>query len=448
MTASSLGRAWAPLLAATLFSALAVSVADNGVYVADYGVDVSYPMHTHEVSKNYHWLPHNVDSSLEIPPEHAGRTVQRFGDRQTEYERLIKGCADHYGPKGFLCYENENDRIAMNMRQPQSMVNYTKLGFTKIKAPEAVFKLIQEFWQANRHRALEESWPKGNTYVNHWEGRSLMASVEDQTLVGGGEVLKQQIWGAARDTIQEWTGQRLAECSLYGVRIYEEGAVLATHVDRLPLVSSAIINVDQDVDEPWPLEVIGHDGKAHNVTMEPGDLVLYESHSVLHGRPFPLKGRFYANVFVHFEPIGKLGEESIPQGGLPPYVVPDSPQAPVWWRENPEGWKLLETHDFTTGTTEAHRVATKQDYGLLNKILEADPSLANAKDGNGWTPLHEAVIATSEAIVELLIESGADVNAVTNGGETALSLATEYKGEDHSLVTLLKSLGAKMGSEL
>ena len=41
-------------------------------------------------------------------------------------------------------------------------------------------------------------------------------------------------------------GQQLAECSLYGIRIYKEGAVLATHVDRLPLVSSAIINVDQD----------------------------------------------------------------------------------------------------------------------------------------------------------------------------------------------------------
>jgi hypothetical protein len=53
--------------------------------------------------------------------------------------------------------------------------------------------------------------------------------------------------------------------------------------DRLPLVSSAIINVAQDVDEPWPLEVIGHDGKAYNVTMEPGDLVLYESHSIIHG---------------------------------------------------------------------------------------------------------------------------------------------------------------------
>jgi prolyl 4-hydroxylase len=29
--------------------------------------------------------------------------------------------------------------------------------------------------------------------------------------------------------------------------------------------------------------VIGHDGKATNVTMVPGDLVLYESHSFIHG---------------------------------------------------------------------------------------------------------------------------------------------------------------------
>ncbi len=30
--------------------------------------------------------------------------------------------------------------------------------------------------------------------------------------------------------------------------------------------------MDQDVDEPWLLEVYGHDGKATNVTMEPGTM--------------------------------------------------------------------------------------------------------------------------------------------------------------------------------
>lgn len=100
-----------------------------------------------------------------------------------------------------------------------------------------------------------------------------MISVEDSKLRGGGSALKQHIWSAARDTIQEWTGEELTQCSLYGVRVYYEGSVLAPHVDRLPLVSSAIINVAQDLDEPWPLEVVSHDGKAHNVTMEPGMLL-------------------------------------------------------------------------------------------------------------------------------------------------------------------------------
>lgn len=78
-----------------------------------------------------------------------------------------------------------------------------------------------------------------------------MVSVEDSKLRGGGRGLKQHIWNAARDTIQEWTGEELTECSLYGIRVYTEGSILAPHVDRLPLVSSAIINVAQDLDEPW-----------------------------------------------------------------------------------------------------------------------------------------------------------------------------------------------------
>ena len=129
-----------------------------------------------------------------------------------------------------------------------------------------------------------------------WDSPTFMLDVGDEKLHGGGNKLKNMIWEASRHALQDWTGQELTPTSLYGIRKYTEGAVLATHVDRMPLVTSAIINVAQDVDEPWPLEVYGHDGRAYNITMEPGEMILYESHSVLHGRPFPLKGRYYANV--------------------------------------------------------------------------------------------------------------------------------------------------------
>ena len=92
-----------------------------------------------------------------------------------------------------------------------------------------------------------------------------------------------------------------------------------------------------------PLEVYGHDGKATNITMEPGDMVLYESHSVIHGRPFPFKGNFYANVFVHFEPLGPLdpNDEGTydPNLDIPPYVIPDSVWEKEWMKTNRQGWR-------------------------------------------------------------------------------------------------------------
>ena len=182
--------------------------------------------------------------------------------------------------------------------------NYTDTGFKKIQAPPELMALLTAFWEKNKDKEQKENWFTGNTYTNSWDAPTTMVSVENKNLRGGGHILKQALWDAAKSTMQEWTGEEVTPCSLYGIRVYKEGAVLATHVDRLPLVSSAIINVAQDVDEDWPIEVIGHDGKAHNVSMAPGDMVLYESHSILHGRPFPLKGRFYANIFIHFEPTG------------------------------------------------------------------------------------------------------------------------------------------------
>jgi len=216
-----------------------------------YGVDVSFPIHRATVSSNYPWLPHNVDPSNHQAPSYLkDLPLQIMGDRQIFYDDIIQGCRDKYGQRGRLCDSTEADRIAMNLRQPQSMQNYTSYGFKKIRCPDKVYKLLKEFWDKNKHNKKAENWNAGNTYSNHWESMTYMVSVEDAGLRGGGSFLKKTLWEAARETIQEWTGQELSDCSLYGIRIYEDGAVLAPHVDRLPLVSSAIVNVDQDVDEP------------------------------------------------------------------------------------------------------------------------------------------------------------------------------------------------------
>ena len=243
----------------------------NDVY--DYGVDTSFPIH------------------------HRTKAGTHFGNR---YRSLMKGCYDTFSQRE--CDVNEDARIEMNLQQPKNQYNYTEIGFKKLKVPENIWKIIQEFWEENKHKEKLEKWPRGNTYVNNWESPTYMVSFEDKSLRGG-IAMKDQIWTAMKPIISEWTGKELVATSLYGIRVYKDKAVLATHVDRLPLVSSAIIQVAQNINEPWPVEVYSHDGKAYNVTMSPGEMVLYESHTVLHGRPFPLNGTFYANIFVHFAPI-------------------------------------------------------------------------------------------------------------------------------------------------
>jgi prolyl 4-hydroxylase len=293
-----------------------------------------------------------------------------------------------------------------------------------------------------------------------------MVSVEDTSLRGAGNNLKRHIWDAARDTIQEWTGEELTDCSLYGIRVYTEGSVLATHVDRMPLVSSAILNVDQDVDEPWPIEVYGHDGNAYNITMEPGDMVLYESHSLLHGRPFPLKGRFYANIFIHFEPTGHSlrheaheaalqasrgkqdnhphgGHEAEMSDGLPPYIKRGTIEEERWKRSHPGKKKSsAEKDSFTTGSTPAHVAAQTGDVEQLNSVIETMAHLLDAKDVNGWTPLHEGARGGHESVVRLLVNKGASINERNTEGATPLYWSIKQNGVDHPVSQFLMELGA------
>ena len=246
----------------------------DGYHTEGYGVDVSFPMH-YDIEKGT-W----------------GAKI---------YDEFINGCGDKYNLRS--CRSNEESRMAMDRDQIPRQRNFTELGFAKLRAPKAVYEAAREFWDLHRETQTSESWPPGNTYVNHWVADSTMCSFEDRRLQPLGFKTKDIIWDQARPILEAWTGQKLKPTSLYGIRSYFRGAILATHVDRLPLVTSAIINVDQDVDEDWPIEVVGHDGVAYNVTLKPGDMALYESHTVLHGRPFPLKGNFYANLFVHFIPV-------------------------------------------------------------------------------------------------------------------------------------------------
>lgn len=287
------------LLLLSVVSAQSESGAVNGE--GHYGVDVSWPMQ-HDIDnkryKNY------MDGCYQQGYKNYEKRVDGLYQKIDEKDKGKKDASKKYK---IACNHAEQDRLEMNLNQPKEMQNYTHAGYAKVQIPSKVIDLLKNFWEKNERYVWPEFWNDGNTYVNHWEAPTYLLDIGKHDLPHSFATQEYNtIIQSVQDVLESWTNQRLVLTSAYGIRMYGEGAILAPHVDRLPLVSSAIINVFQrNVTEPWPLEVIGHDGIAHNLTSEPSDMILYESASIIHGRPYPLmgEGAVYGSLFVHFEPL-------------------------------------------------------------------------------------------------------------------------------------------------
>ena len=80
--------------------------------------------------------------------------------------------------------------------------------------------------------------------------------------------------------LEDWAKVKLNKIFvLYGIRRYTRGAVLLQHVDKIPShIISVILQIDQKVDEDWPLTLVDHKGifmliATHNLSRN-GVLVL------------------------------------------------------------------------------------------------------------------------------------------------------------------------------
>lgn len=99
----------------------------------------------------------------------------------------------------------------------------------------------------------------------------------------------------------------------------------------------------------------------------------------------------------------------------------------------------------------------KPEHLAILKNFEAT-GITEKQNARGHTPLHAAAIRFSEneeqvlAMVRPLLESGADVNALSAGGNTPLDMALdrthEGAGDTKTLVDLLLSYGARRGRSL
>ena len=161
---------------------------------------------------------------------------------------------------------------------------------------QSVFKKITDFYHANQNETKTEV--VAGDFVTNIDKKSTPSKTIDLP-----DQLKDEIHASLLEDLEQWSSTKLLPTYVYGIRIYQNGAILSSHKDRREThIIGTIINIDQDLINEWPLEIEDHDGEVHKIYLEPGEVIFYESATLIHGRPDPLEGKFFSNVFCHYMP--------------------------------------------------------------------------------------------------------------------------------------------------
>lgn len=174
---------------------------------------------------------------------------------------------------------------------------FSKEGFKKLTIQPELYDELRLFYESEKHRQIKETSDAVGTYI-----KSSVNSYPSQ-MIELTETLRNKILCTLTPQLEAWVKRPLNASVVYGIRSYQRGSSLSMHADRIETHQvSAILNVAQKVDTDWDLHIHDHKGKLHKVKLNPGEMIFYESARLNHGRPTPLDGEYYANVFAHTFP--------------------------------------------------------------------------------------------------------------------------------------------------
>ena len=186
-----------------------------------------------------------------------------------------------------------------HLKQMKVLPRFTSQGCLATKLPmELKAALVKEF-----HRRRGEAQHETDPALVTFSSEALRP--EMTWLTASRAEKKVRVW--LEKALAQWCElPRLEHQATYGVRTYKRGSILQPHTDRfLTHVISAIVHIaSKGLRSDWPLELLPHEA-SHVQEIFLGDDVdclFYESAVVPHGRPLPLDGEEYSNIFFHFCP--------------------------------------------------------------------------------------------------------------------------------------------------
>lgn len=188
-----------------------------------------------------------------------------------------------------------------HIKEPgEYLPTYTSNDFQKVKIPEKTYKKILDFYKSQVDQEVQatDEATDIDEFIKSEKGKA-------SSMYELPPALRSQILVELKPILAGWSGMHLLPSAVYGIRTYHRGAALKTHLDTYNThIISANLNIAQNVDSPWTLEIEDSFYRTHKIHLKPGEMLLYESARLHHSRAEPLDGESFSNVFVHYSPVG------------------------------------------------------------------------------------------------------------------------------------------------
>ena len=217
---------------------------------------------------------------------------------QTEQEEAV----DFYRQELYNIRFSHVRRHLLILTQPSVVQNFTENGYLKTRIPQDVYTELLNIYNSENRNLRSEYYPYYYTEWNLDEIEIHQITLHEELSAILANQLKPLMEEFCRCELQQTTGPGIVT----RLRRYPTGSRVRMHVDELESghVIGSILHITRDLggQGDWPLEVIDFGGKKQTIITTPGDMLIFESSRLPHGRPSVFQGKYFVNIFFYYNP--------------------------------------------------------------------------------------------------------------------------------------------------
>ena len=192
---------------------------------------------------------------------------------------------------------NLNDNQLRSILTPGFPLHRFRLAVSDLKNSfEAIESKISPYFDLiKKPLPLSSSSVSASTTDEHFSHQESIASTVTTMIQHNNNANKEDLlWKWISLHSGNADGIKLKPTSAYGVRLYQNGASLVMHHDKVHThVISSIVHIIHEGNN-WPIDIESHDtGELFSLELQPGQMLFYESAKCLHGRMSEFNGKYY-----------------------------------------------------------------------------------------------------------------------------------------------------------